>query len=268
MITFRDSRARSVTLVLDSERKKITSRDSPYKIEPLSSSGWCGGWCNTVFGWLQDISVNAYRRTWTNIRGIRTCNDGNNNDNQNCNHFEEESFSIPMLKKDAKLLPGKRSQLHIGWSDGSSSTSSDTLYTVALYKNGSNEPVLRKDNISFGHQNNHHELRLKEVTLDSAGHEFKVGERYQVKIATSGKEPAIGTFKVVSESEDPFLKVPEVRKQLFYIQAGWLANQGNGDEWQFEAYQKVGGMPNYSAKMVRWGLSLGKKAQQKAQQKM
>lgn len=246
VITFRNSRARSVTLVLDSDRKQITHQNYPYKVQPLSNGEWCGSWCRTALNWLKSVSVNAHRSIVAIHKGPgEPCVEA------------RSSFSIPLLK-NAKLLPGKRSQLHVGWSDTTlSDASSKTLYTVEIYKNGSNEPVF-KDNISFIHPSECDELRIREITLNSAGHEFKVGEHYQVEIATSySDEKAKGTFQVVSEHEDPFLNAPEVRKQLFYIQAGWLANQGNG-EWQFEAYQKVGGIPDYSAKMVRWGLSLGK----------
>ncbi len=239
----------SITLILNNGKtEKVQSGNSPYTVELHSRD--VGGWFGSIVGLFSSLVDHASKYRFAKSRGFNgECLEANSSD---------KAFSIPMLKNgNAKLLSGKRSKLYVGWAGGSSSD-----YTLRLYKaddaNGAYEDVssLAIPDISHNQGNCH----LQEVAIDVARHEFKAGEHYKVEITNSG-DPAVGTFQVVSESQDPFSDTPEARKQLFHLQAIWLADKGNG-EWQFEAYQKVSGKENESARIVRWGLSRGEDLRQ------
>ena len=154
------------------------------------------------------------------------------------------------MKSNAKLLHGKRN-LYVGWSG------SHLSYEVRLYQviNSQDMEVEVKEWNATLHEN---DLQIKEVEFETR--QFNIDDQYKIKVISSGvgeEEPKEGRFTVVSDKEDPLSKNPEIRKQLFHLQASWLAKQGNYGEWQFEAYQKLGNNKNYLAEAVRFGLSLG-----------
>jgi len=251
-----DKQGSSITLNLNGTIKPITHGSYTVKLIPRAG---LGGFFNQFTNWVSGLFLNDYRRKIAGTKG----------GNSQCE--SSKPFSIPILNNgNAKLLEGKR-QLHIGWSGGPS------RYRVQVYQvlNGTDKEVkeLYEPNIQIG-SGNCQKLEIPEVRLKTWT--FEKGKRYKIKITNEAGKKKIGTFTVVSDSQDPRqgakVVIPvsaessdtkEVEVTLlpsFLLQAGWLAQHGNG-EWMLEAYQTVvASQKNHSAQLVKLALSLGQVA--------
>ncbi len=222
----------SITLILNGKTKtiKFTSYKhyivSGYNRKPDS---WTESFLKKSADWLRSV--------W-----IYDSNDKAATITRNIKSDQRPLLRMGLLKKNAKLLAGKR-KLYLGWYGGKA-----PFKVQLLNQNG--KKIISYNTI----KQNIHFLKRR----------FRAGQRYQILITDAKQNQARGKFKVVAQSVLSYPQAKKIKhsrllKRQFKktLLATWLASLNNG-EWVLEAYQQVAGIHHYyPAELVQKGLILG-----------